>query len=39
MIEMIIKAARTFPYASGRKHWDIKVVSDRSLLEQMAEAV
>ena len=39
MIEKIKKTAYTSPYASGKKNWDIAVVTDREVLAAMAAAV
>lgn len=38
-IEKIQRVAYTSPYASGRKNWEIQVVTERSVLAAMAEAV
>ena len=39
MIEKIRKIALTSPYASGRKNWEVKVITDRDLLRSMARVV
>jgi nitroreductase len=38
-IERILAIARTAPYASGKKNWDIIVVSDPALRARMVEVV
>lgn len=38
-IENILKIARTSPYASARKNWDISVITDRDKLARMRQAV
>jgi nitroreductase len=39
LIEKILRIARTSPYASGRKNWEIQVVTDQGLIAGMAGAV
>lgn len=38
-VEAILAAARTAPYASGRKGWDVLVVDDRDAIARAATAV
>lgn len=35
-IQQIMKLAHTSPYASGRKNWDILVIKDRSIIDELA---
>lgn len=39
LIEKILRIARTSPYASGRKNWEIQVITDTRVIEAVAEAV
>lgn len=39
LLEKIKKIAYTSPYASGKKNWEIRVVTDPELLRSMKEAV
>ncbi|MET0064699.1 MAG: nitroreductase family protein [Candidatus Thiodiazotropha endolucinida] len=39
MIEKILRVAKTSPYASGRKNWEIQVVTDSGSIAKMAEMV
>jgi nitroreductase len=39
LIEKILTIARTSPYASAKKNWDITVVTDRDKLARMKQAV
>ncbi len=39
LIEKVLEVAYTSPYASGRKNWEIQVVTDRELIGNMAEMV
>ncbi len=39
IIEKIRKIALTSPYASGKKNWQIKIVTDKELLQKTAQAV
>jgi nitroreductase len=39
LIEKILRIARTSPYASGRKNWEVQVVSDTSVIASVATAV
>ncbi len=39
LIEKVLEVAYTSPYASGRKNWEIQVVTDRDLIGSMAETV
>jgi nitroreductase len=39
MIERILQVAYTSPYASGRKNWEVQVVTDSGLIAEMAEMV
>ena len=39
LIEKITTIARTSPYASGRKNWDIAAITDRDKLAQMKQVV
>jgi nitroreductase len=39
MIEKIKTIARTSPYASGKKNWEIMEITDKLLLQRMAQAV
>ncbi len=38
-IRQLLQLARTAPFASGRKNWDIHVVTDRGIIDRMAAAV
>lgn len=38
-IQRIIKIAKTSPYASGLKNWDIQVITSRDLIIKAAESV
>lgn len=38
-IERILDIARTSPYASGKKNWEVQVVTDRGLIAEVATAV
>lgn len=38
-IEKIKSVAMTSPYASGKKNWEIQVISDRGLINRMAQVV
>lgn len=39
MLEKIKRIAHTSPYASGKKNWEITVLTDRTVLGQLARAV
>jgi nitroreductase len=39
LIEKLLQVAYTSPYASGRKNWEIQVVTDKGLIASMAAAV
>ena len=39
LIQKIIEIAKTSPYASGKKNWEIEVVSDRLVITEMARIV
>jgi nitroreductase len=39
LIEKILQVAHTSPYASGRKNWEIQVVTDKDLIAQIARSV
>ena len=36
-IDKIIQAAKTTPYASGKKHWGIKVIDDKKIILRAAD--
>jgi nitroreductase len=38
-IERILDIAYTSPYASGKKNWEVEVITDRALLAEVAAAV
>ena len=38
-IEAIRAVARTAPYASGKKNWELRVVSERAVIEELAAIV
>ncbi|MFP4468379.1 MAG: nitroreductase family protein [Bacteroidales bacterium] len=38
-VKQLLQLARTAPFASGRKNWDIHVVSDREIIDRMATVV
>lgn len=38
-IQRLVDIGRTAPFASGRKNWDIRVITDRETIDQMASAV
>jgi nitroreductase len=39
LIDKILRLAYTSPYASGRKNWEVQVLTDRLLISRIAEAV
>jgi nitroreductase len=39
MIEKILEVAYTSPYASGRKNWEVQLVTDDGLIKEMAQLV
>jgi len=39
LIEKIQRLAQTSPYASGRKNWEVQVVTDAGVIQAMAETV
>jgi len=39
VVERILACARSAPYASGRKGWDVLVVRERATIDRMAQAV